>query len=58
MKTPKARVLAKARKHKAKSKPRYVPPKIVTFSQDEIIEIIGPAMACSVNPACPALYGG
>jgi hypothetical protein len=52
----KAKVLAKARKPKTKDKPRYVPPKIVTFSQDEIIEIIGPAMACSVNPSCPALY--
>jgi hypothetical protein len=56
MKKSKARVLAKEGKPKTKGKPRYVPPKIVTFSQDEIIEIIGPAMACSVTPSCPALY--
>jgi hypothetical protein len=52
----KAKVLAKTRKPKTKDKPPYVPPEIITFSQDEIIEIIGPAMACSVNPSCPALY--
>jgi hypothetical protein len=50
----KPKVLAETRKPKTKEKPRYVPPKIITYSQDEIIEIIGPAMACSVNP-CPAL---
>jgi len=46
--------MARTRKPKTREKPLYVPPKIVTFSQDEIIELIGPAMACSVNPSCPA----
>lgn len=52
----KPKVPAKTRKPKTKDKPKYVPPKIITFSQDEIIEIIGPAMACSVNPSCPTIY--
>jgi hypothetical protein len=30
----------------------YVPPKIVTYTSDEILEQIGPAMACSPTP-CP-----
>jgi hypothetical protein len=55
MKTRKSKVLAKTRKPKTKDKPEYVPPKIITFSQDEIIEIIGPAMACSLDYTCPAL---
>lgn len=57
MNARKAKVLAKTRKPKAKEKPQYVPPKIITFSQDEIIEIIGPAMACSISPSCPTFYG-
>jgi hypothetical protein len=31
----------------------YIPPKIVTYTSEEILEQIGPAMACSPNP-CPA----
>jgi hypothetical protein len=31
----------------------YIPPKIVTYTSDEILEQIGPAMACSPTP-CPA----
>jgi hypothetical protein len=56
MKRRKPKVLGGTRKPKPKDKPRYVPPKIVTFSQDEIIEIIGPAMACSVTPSCPVSF--
>jgi hypothetical protein len=54
MKKQERKISARTKKPKIKGKPPYVPPKIVTFSQDEIIEIIGPAMACSVNPSCPA----
>lgn len=26
--------------------PEYIPPKIITYTSDEILEQIGPAMAC------------
>ena len=32
--------------------PAYVPPKIKSYTSDEILEQIGPAMACSPTP-CP-----
>ncbi len=28
----------------------YIPPKIITYTSDEILEEIGPAMACSPTP--------
>ena len=30
--------------------PAYIPPKIITYTSDEILEEIGPAMACSPSP--------
>ena len=33
--------------------PDYEPPKIVTYTSDEILEEIGPAQACASDP-CPA----
>jgi hypothetical protein len=33
-----------------KERPKYVPPKIVTYTSEEIIEQMGPAMACSPSP--------
>lgn len=33
-----------------KEKLKYVPPKIVTYTSEEILEQIGPAMACSPTP--------
>lgn len=30
--------------------PEYISPKIVTYTSDEILEEIGPAMACSPSP--------
>ena len=33
-----------------KTMPEYIPPKIITYSSDEILEEIGPAMACSGSP--------
>jgi hypothetical protein len=33
-----------------KDKPAYVPPTIVTYTSEEILEQIGPAMACSPSP--------
>jgi|LGVF01.1.fsa_nt_gb hypothetical protein len=30
--------------------PEYIPPKIITYTSDEILEQIGPAMACSPSP--------
>jgi len=32
---------------KPEKKTNYIPPQIITYSQDEVIEIIGPALACS-----------
>jgi len=37
-------------KRKESQKPEYVPPKIVTYSEKEILEHIGPAQACSPQP--------
>lgn len=31
-------------------KPEYVPPQIVTYTSEEILEQIGPAQACSPAP--------
>ena len=33
--------------------PRYEPPRIITYTSEQILEQIGPAMACSPSP-CPA----
>ena len=30
--------------------PEYEPPKIITYTSDEILEEIGPAQACSPDP--------
>jgi hypothetical protein len=32
--------------------PAYVPPRIITYTSEELLEQIGPAMACSPSP-CP-----
>jgi hypothetical protein len=32
--------------------PVYVPPKIVTYSSEELLEQVGPALTCSPSP-CP-----
>ncbi len=31
-------------------KPKYEPPRIVTYTSEELLEQIGPAMACSPSP--------
>ena len=33
--------------------PAYIPPRITTYTSHELIELIGPAQACSPNPSCP-----
>jgi hypothetical protein len=34
---------------------KYVPPRIVTYTSDQILEQVGPALACTgASPACPA----
>jgi len=35
---------------KQDKKQKYIPPKIVTYSEKEILEHIGPAQACSPQP--------
>jgi hypothetical protein len=30
--------------------PAYVPPRIITYTSEELLEQIGPAMACSPSP--------
>jgi len=37
---------------KAKKFPRYEPPVVVTYREDDILEELGPAQACSPDP-CP-----
>ena len=43
----KSKEAAASRPH---SLPQYVPPVIITYSSDEILEQIGPAYACSPTP--------
>jgi hypothetical protein len=38
---------------KEDAQPAYVPPRIITYTSEELLEQLGPAMACSPNP-CPA----
>ncbi len=35
---------------KKDEKPAYVPPQIITYTSEELLEQIGPAMACSISP--------
>ena len=37
---------------KAKKIPKYEPPVVVTYHEDDILEELGPAQACSPDP-CP-----
>lgn len=37
----------------AAAKPAYVPPRITTYTSEEILEQVGPALTCSIAP-CPA----
>jgi len=41
------------RKDGQNERPEYVPPMIITYTGEEILEEIGPAQACSPAP-CPA----
>lgn len=36
-------------------KKKYVPPRIITYTQDEVIEIIGPALACTPADCYPSI---
>jgi hypothetical protein len=36
----------------ASQQPAYVPPRIVTYTSEELLEQVGPALTCSPNP-CP-----
>ena len=40
------------RLEKRKNIPEYEVPEVVTYSEDEILEELGPAQACSPSP-CP-----
>jgi|GEM_PF-2627266 len=33
------------------AKPAYVPPKITTYTSEEILEQVGPALTCSGSPS-------
>ena len=33
--------------------PQYVPPAIITYDGDDILEELGPAQTCSPAPSCP-----
>lgn len=41
---------------KSSPKPTYLPPEIVTYDKDEIIELIGPALACESNHTCATSF--
>jgi hypothetical protein len=34
------------------SRPAYESPKIVTYTSEQILDQIGPAMACNSSPSC------
>jgi hypothetical protein len=34
-----------------KNLPKYEPPRIITYTEEEILDQIGPAQACSPNPS-------
>ena len=34
------------------TKPAYVPPTITSYTSEEILEQVGPALTCSISP-CP-----
>ena len=56
MKTNRSRLLEKIAITQTMEEPqaklKYEPPKIITYTSDELLEQIGPAMACSPSP-CP-----
>ncbi|MBF0118851.1 MAG: hypothetical protein HQK79_08440 [Desulfobacterales bacterium] len=37
-------------KKEDKAKPKYVPPNIITYTEEELLEQIGPAQACTGQP--------
>ena len=37
-----------------KDRPKYVPPSIVSYSSEELIEQLGPALSCSPTPCPPS----
>jgi hypothetical protein len=39
-------------KRKKKDALTYEPPKLITYSNDDILEEVGPAQACSASPTC------
>jgi hypothetical protein len=45
--------MEKAEKEQEKvEKPQYEPPKVVTYSGDDLLEEMGPAQSCTPSP-CP-----
>jgi hypothetical protein len=41
------------KRDEVKENPDYTPPKITSYTSEEIIEEIGPAQACTSAPFCP-----
>lgn len=37
----------------AADKPAYYPPEITTYSQEEVVRLVGPALPCSVSDCVP-----
>jgi hypothetical protein len=52
----KKQILEDARKDQSSGtdRPKYVPPRIVSYSSEEILEQVGPALTCSGAPCPPA----
>jgi hypothetical protein len=40
-------------KKKKKDELIYEPPEMIKYSNDDILEEVGPAQACSASPYCP-----
>lgn len=47
------KVNEEAKKSDGNRVPKYECPKIKTYTKEEILEEVGPAMACSTAPTCP-----
>jgi hypothetical protein len=45
-------MLERRSEHMKNKKNEYEAPKVMTYSEDEIIELLGPAQTCSPSP-CP-----
>lgn len=53
MKIDEMNAIGPARAPKEPQRQVYVPPRIVTYTSEQILEQVGPALTCSGEPSCP-----